>query len=525
MLVVAILALSCGAFIMQANAYTTISNVNGNGVITSLVSPGTLTVWGSSTVGPIATEELTPSEGNFFGYWNGLVSSGSVTSSALTSSPGVSLSTLGSGTAVPALAGLSGDGPADIGEMSRPPSDAEFGDLANMQQYAIGIDSVAIVLSPDMTWFSSVLAANSVTGLTTLQVAELFADNANATAAAGQPYAGQTMTSDQASQGNLGQTESTPLYTTWADFFAGQGWTVPSADASQASGTIIRAVRDATSGTYDCFNNYFAVPNGYQFEYKISGTASDAQELAPYTECQENLNVYNTVHGGTNTIGFISLGYLSSYGGMIGVNIAYNTHGSPKSYIAYSGAANTQGQATYTWSTPVAPTQPNVEWAYTNSKTAPLGATGEYQAWRWLWEVVPGLIPSSGPALVDGVWIAYMMADNTTTNEVAVGVGNGASSFVQDQNYIPLNRDDMTGNGVVDSNLLSFTPGVNQTQSYPSGVVNFNDITYFVTAYIAYYSQHIYNPYADLDANGQINFNDITAFVSTYIAYYATTFG
>ena len=55
------------------------------------------------------------------------------------------------------------------------------------------------------------------------------------------------------------------------------------------------------------------------------------------------------------------------------------------------------------------------------------------------------MIPSTGPALVDGVWIAYMMADNTTTNEVATTIGNGAGSFVSDNNYIPLNRDDMTG--------------------------------------------------------------------------------
>ena len=195
---------------------------------------------------------------------------------------------------------------------------AEFGDAANMQQYAVGIDSVAIVLSPDMSWFNAVLAANSVTGLTTLQVAELFADNSNATATSGQPYAGQTMSSDQASQGNGGITGSTALYGTWADFFAGQGWTVPSQYATDASATITRDVRDSTSGTFDCFNNYFAVPNGYQFEFKVSGTASDAQEMAPYNFCQENLDVYTAVHNGANQIGFISLGYLQSYGGMVG---------------------------------------------------------------------------------------------------------------------------------------------------------------------------------------------------------------
>ena len=117
-IVLAILALSTGAILMQTNAALPPNNVSTSGVINSLVNPGTLTIWGSSTVGPIAQEELTTSQGNFAGYWNGLVSSHAVSSSAISA---VSLSTLGSGTAVPALASLSGDGPADIGEMSRPP--------------------------------------------------------------------------------------------------------------------------------------------------------------------------------------------------------------------------------------------------------------------------------------------------------------------------------------------------------------------------------------------------------------------
>ena len=123
-----------------------------------------------------------------------------------------------------------------------------------------------------------------------------------------------------------------------------------------------------------------------------------------------------------------------------------------------------------------------------------------------------------------------MMADGTTnaaTSTVAGtiaagGPGTGNSNFVQDNNYIPLERDDMAGGQVLDSNLNSYTPLATQTQSYPTGVVNFNDITYFVAAYINYNVNHIYNPYADQDANGVINFNDISLFVGNYIAYYTS---
>ena len=39
--------------------------------------------------------------------------------------------------------------------MSRPPSTGEYATAAmtNLQLYAVGVDSVAIVVSPDMTWF------------------------------------------------------------------------------------------------------------------------------------------------------------------------------------------------------------------------------------------------------------------------------------------------------------------------------------------------------------------------------------
>ena len=36
---------------------------------------------------------------------------------------------------------------------------------------------------------------------------------------------------------------------------------------------------------------------------------------------------------------------------------------------------------------------------------------GTYTPFRWLWEVTPNIIPSTGANLAEGVWIAYMKLD------------------------------------------------------------------------------------------------------------------
>jgi hypothetical protein len=51
--------------------------------------------------------------------------------------------------------------------------------------------------------------------------------------------------------------------------------------------------------------------------------------------------------------------------------------------------------------------------------------------------------------------------------------------------------------------------------------VNFNDVTTFVSDYLAYLSTGNYNPAIDYNHNGTINFNDVKLFVSAYIAYYS----
>ena len=486
-MILAILAFSAAA-VTLANA---LPFQSGN-----LVTPNTLNIVGSSTVGPIASEEATA----FPNYWNNLVSANPSWGTASTLDINtINIQAEGSGTAIPALTG----GTADIGEMSRPPQNSAAEWLApsmtNMQIWAVGIDSVAIVVSSDMaSWMP--------TNLNTLQVAQLFGDN-NPTANI---------------EGN--GTGTTPLYSTWGQFLAayyGGASNIPSSvPANALSETINRAVRDPTSGTFDCFNNYFAVPNGYQFEHKTSSVVDASENMAPYTYCEANINIEETVAAGntaagTDYIGFISLGYLESYSNvMSGLNIAFNTNNNgnagTNTYITYYGPASTVGDQTYTWSGYVTPTRDNVIYAYSGVQGS--GATGAYEAWRYLWEVTPSTIPSTGPLLATGVWIAYMRAYNTTAS--------GASDFVNDNNYIEMSPADMTGATVLNSNLQPYTPTAGQTQTIPSGAVSSSDFFYFVDAYIHYYSSGTYNPYADITATGTINSSDFFAFVNAYIQYF-----
>jgi ABC-type phosphate transport system substrate-binding protein len=529
-LVLAILAFSSAATMVHATLYSSYSAMPW--ASNSLVTPGTLTIAGSSTVAPIAEAEeagtgtANPSADNFVSYWNSLVAANPSwgTASALDLSA-VSIAGLGSGTAVPALDGSSS--PADVGEMSRPCSDGEWGIacMNNMQVWAVGVDSVAIVLSPDMTWFP--------TSLNTFQVSELFADNA--------PNA-------SASQGLTGVTGSTPLYATWDDFLSANHFYSNEATAGTAgNATIQLAVRDATSGTFDCFNNYFVVPNGYQFEYKSGSpsTVTGTCEMAPFTYCEENSAIVSTVENGVyggagDYIGFTSLGYALSNphtgtkagDGLIPLNISFNMASPPSGktaspLITYYGPSGTFGATSnsaypsynvYSWGTAVQPTIANVIWAYSGvqGKTA----TGQYEAWRWLWEVTPGPIPNSGPCLAAGVWISYMMEDDTTQG--------GTSMFVLDQSYIQLSRADMAGGLPLDSNLAtSGTPGAftvtpTQTQTIPDGKVNGQDFFYFVDAYIHYYANNIYNPYADIYATGKITGTSFLGFVAAYVYYFTT---
>jgi len=514
MIVLAIFTVSALATLSLGHAYTYTP-------VTGLVAQNTLTIAGSSTVYPVAVEAAT----TFASYWNALVTANpSWDATSLTAATPIAITGAGSGTAIPALIA----GTADIGEMSRPPKSgsSEWGatGMQDLQIWAVGIDSVGICIPTIMaTWFP--------TTLTTQQVAELFMTLPPTTAAPAASPGTNTGLKDTAPYCDFTNATSyyewapnTPYFTTWESFLNYYynnnipSWVTGNATAAgvNLNSNINRAVRDPTSGTFDCFDNYFIIPNGFEAEYKtgspavqttdpISGLTS--QDMATYSFCETNQIVQSTMENGQLWIGFISAGILAGDPKLTAIDIQFNT----------SGTANTYNPP-QTWGSAVAPTVPNIKYAVSNIKGT--GATGQYQAWRWLWEVTPGQIPDSGALLVTGVWIAYMRASNPMTLPSGGTNATNTGSFLSDNQYIPLDPDDMSGGQVINSNLAAYTPLPGQTLSIPAGKVNFNDITYFVGAYINYHVNGIYNPYCDFKAVGTINFNDITIFVGDYIAYF-----
>lgn len=118
---------------------------------------------------------------------------------------------------------------------------------------------------------------------------------------------------------------------------------------------------------------------------------------------------------------------------------------------------------------------------------------------RWLWYFMDGL-PTAGTAdQLKSTWISFVKTDD---------------SYISDNGYIPMNRADMAG---TEADNPHATIG---TQTLPDTIVNYSDITYFVSAYIQYNgASNKVNPYADFDADGQVAYSDITGFVAAYIAY------
>lgn len=240
----------------------------------ALVTGNTLTIAGSSTVYPVARDAAASTK--FPTYFNGLNLGYTINT--------VTVGSSSSNDAVPSVFSTSSI-TADIGEMSRPPTSTEWAgsssyDTTNMQLYAVGIDSVAIIIGNG-------LKSNSfLQQMTATQIAKLFVKD---------PTTGQ------------------PFYTTWNQV-----------DSSLPNQPITRVVRDTGSGTYDCFQNYFLNPSGY------AGSDKGKSELATYQGEQTNDDVetFMTSSSGDYAIAFISMGYLT-HGGMTSVAVKFEHAAAP----------------------------------------------------------------------------------------------------------------------------------------------------------------------------------------------------
>lgn len=255
----------------------------------------------------------------------------------------------------------------------------------------------------------------------------------------------------------------------------------PAAAQSHMNDPINRAVWDPTSGVYDCWNNFFGQQLGHSAEAtNAQGIVTGTQYMAPFTELNRQSTVQQYMASASDTVTFISWGDLQKTSDVLSVSIWNGLN-----YYAS--------------------TQANI-------------ISGTYTPWRLLWEVTPNAIPTTGPNLAEGVWIAYMKLDDglTTTN------GQLNPNFVTDNSYMAMPRAAMAGGQVLNSNLADQIVTSGQTQSVPRLVVDANDFFYFTDAHISYYTSHVYNPYADITAQGKIDGSSFLAFMSDYVYYYTT---
>jgi ABC-type phosphate transport system substrate-binding protein len=204
----------------------------------ALLTSGVLKTAGSSTVLPVSQDAE-------IDYENWMLSTQGMTIDA-------QIAGGGSGAGFSQILG----GTIDVGASSRPPTTAEWNNTngANLRIWAIGIDSIAIIVPVSNNWI------HNVTGQ---QVSDLFSKYANGTA----------------------------VYTYWDDFAPGAPHQV-----------INRAVRDLTSGTHECFRNNFLTPFG----------RTDANLANNIEQKTNNIDVYNlmTSPAGQYYIAYIGLGFL-----------------------------------------------------------------------------------------------------------------------------------------------------------------------------------------------------------------------
>jgi outer membrane protein assembly factor BamB len=94
-----------------------------------------------------------------------------------------------------------------------------------------------------------------------------------------------------------------------------------------------------------------------------------------------------------------------------------------------------------------------------------------------------------------------------------------SSIITNTESYMSLPNIPFTTNNAVVTVLTSqYSP----IDFYYTGTVNFQDVIYFVTAYLAFHQNGTYDPACDLNHDGAIDFSDVKLFVSDYEAYWSS---
>jgi ABC-type phosphate transport system substrate-binding protein len=319
---------------------------------------------------------------------------------------------------------------ADVGYMSRNPKVSEWSapTHSNAQLWSIGaIDSVAIIKSTGNTWLKSQLTSQEVCDIYT-NAAYVYCDDLPA------------------------------------------GYLVGTAPHEP----LVRVIRESTSGTFECFENYFLSPFG---KTKLDIVYSTVEDSNP------KIYTHMTTYTDRNfAIAFISLGYVETDPAVSKISIDFP--GAPATYYA--------------------PTQANV-------------VSGGYKAWRNLWTLTAGVPSSVTENMKISTFISYVRLPNPA-NPSYMGDYSDApgASFAAQAGYIPTYRADFTGAQTLDDALNPYTTSSGQTQSIPDGVVGISDFFYFAAAYTQYNTNHQLNPYADMNADAAVNISDFFVFAANY---------
>jgi ABC-type phosphate transport system substrate-binding protein len=327
----------------------------------------------------------------------------------------------------------------DLGELSRPPTNTEWTTRANCQVWAIGIDSVAIIVADDSP------LAPYFNNLDVTTVAKIFCQD---------------------------KTSGNPFYTTWDQVFPGH--------SELAGHSITRIVRETSSGTYDCFQNFFLKPADKTFHLNIDAGTSGKYEvaLAPKTTASTNDEVYNyiTGTGGDYSVAFIGMGFLTRGG------------------LQAAAIQNTADGYYY------APTKANV-------------LANLYQPWRFLWQLTNG-VPTTSTTNFDNaraLFVSYCRLPNPANHAYQ---GSTTSNYIDQEGYINIPRDDFAGGPCLKDDLTTIVPPAGCTSGFPDNTVGPQDLFYFATAYGA--AAGTLNPYADMNADGSVGPLDTFIFAANY---------
>jgi ABC-type phosphate transport system substrate-binding protein len=280
---------------------------------------------------------------------------------------------------------------------------------------------------------------------------------------------------------------TTPKYATWGAWGAAEGISVPSAWQSQ---NIIHIGREFSSGTFDGFNTFFLKPFGFDMTWSAASNAPKAVWTTPdYQQLTSNQAVLTAMGQSANeyAIGFIALG-------MVQADIG-SSH--PDNVIPLA-MVNSNNVA-------VQPLIANVK----NNTYVSNEPSGDTTIIRALWYFMNGIPSANSADAVKSLWISFVKSND---------------AYLTSTGYLTMWRDDMAS---PTANAGNPNTSVG-TQTVPDGVVDFNDLVYFASAWIAFYGPtHALNPYADITGpnghpDGIIDFNDLVAFANGWIAYYAT---